>query len=68
MILASRRTHLLLCLLLAAVLASAQDFDLEHLVTRGQVTVDGQIHAYIVRHLPPSSFPDLPFDFVLGAE
>ena len=60
MILASRRTHLLLCLLLAAVLASAQDFDLEHLVTRGQVTLDGQTHAYIVRHLPPSSFPDLP--------
>ena len=56
----ARRTHLALCLLLAGVLASAQDFDLQHLVTRGQVTLDGQTHAYIVRHLPPSSFPDLP--------
>ncbi len=58
--LTARRTRIALCLLFAAVFASAQDFDLEHLVTRGQITVDGQTHAYIVRHLPPSSFPDLP--------
>lgn len=57
---AARRTRLALCLLLAAVLASAQDSDLDRLVTRGHVTFDGQAHAYIVRHLPPSSFPDLP--------
>lgn len=56
----ARRTHLVLCLLLAAVLASAQDADLAHLVTRGQVALDGNTRAYIVRHLPPSSFPDLP--------
>lgn len=60
MFLARCRTRIALCLLLAAVLASAQDFNLDHLVTRGQINLDGQTHAYIVRHLPPSSFPDLP--------
>lgn len=55
-----RRTRIAPCFLLAAVLASAQDPDLDRLVTRGHVTLDGQAHAYIVRHLPPSSFPDLP--------
>lgn len=56
----ARRSRILPCLLLAAILAHAQDFDLQHLVTRGQVTLDGQTHAYVVRHLPPSSFPELP--------
>ncbi len=60
MLFAARRTHLALCLLLTAVFAPAQDYDLEHLVTRGQVALDGHSRAYIVRHLPPSSFPDLP--------
>jgi hypothetical protein len=56
----ARRSHILPCLLLAAILAPAQEFDLQHLITRGQVTLDGQSHAYVVRHLPPSSFPELP--------
>ncbi|MFZ0392597.1 MAG: hypothetical protein WCF17_08345 [Terracidiphilus sp.] len=58
---AARRTCIALCLLLAAVFASAQQPDPDaNLITRGQVTLDGQTHAYIVRHLPPASFPDLP--------
>jgi hypothetical protein len=60
MFLAFRRTRLASCLLLAAIFASGQDFELEHLVTRGEINVDGHDRAYIVRHLPPSSFPDLP--------
>lgn len=60
MLFPARRTRVLLCLLLGAVLASAQDYDLEHLVTRSQITVDGRTLSYIVRRLPPSSFPDLP--------
>lgn len=55
-----RRTRILLGLLLAAVFASAQNFELEHLVTRGQIDMNGSMRAYVVRHLPPSSFPDLP--------
>lgn len=58
--LAACRTYLAPCLLLAAVFASAQDADLAHLVTRGQVSLQGRTQPYIVRHLPPSSFPDLP--------
>jgi hypothetical protein len=57
---AGRRTCLAIACLLAGALASAQDPDLDRLVTRGHVTLEGQAHAYIVRHLPPSSFPDLP--------
>jgi hypothetical protein len=33
---------------------------LSGLVTTGEVTVKGQTYSYIVRHLPPSSFPELP--------
>ena len=55
-----RRSSTTLCLLFACAFAFAQEIDLQHLVTRGQVNLDGQTHDYIVRHLPPSSFPDLP--------
>ena len=55
----ARGSSIALCLLLAAV-ACAQDFNPEHLVTTGQVTVDGREVPYEVRHLPPASFPDLP--------
>jgi hypothetical protein len=58
--LARRRTRIALCLLLGTVFASAQDLELEHLVTRGKINLDGHDRAYVVRHLPPSSFPDLP--------
>jgi len=60
MYLARRRTRILSCLLLAAAFASAQDSSLDNLVTRGQTQIDGQTHPYLVRHLPPASFPNLP--------
>ena len=60
MLFTARRTRIALCILLAAVFAAAQDYDPNRLVTRGQVTVDGRTQSYLVRHLPPSSFPDLP--------
>jgi hypothetical protein len=60
MLLPARRTRISLCLLLAAIFASGQDFEHERLVTRGKINLDGHEHAYVVRHLPPSSFPDLP--------
>ncbi|HWE84018.1 MAG TPA: hypothetical protein VG267_03685 [Terracidiphilus sp.] len=57
---AGRRTRATLCLLLAGALAAAQDYDPDRLVTRGQIDVDARSQSYIIRHLPPSSFPDLP--------
>jgi hypothetical protein len=40
--------------------AQEQESTLKALVTTGEVTLRGQKRQYIVRHLPPSSFPDLP--------
>jgi hypothetical protein len=61
MLLARRRPRSLpfLCLL-AALSSTAQQPDLSSFVTTGQVIVRGEKHDYQVRHLPPSSFPDLP--------
>ncbi|HWG21071.1 MAG TPA: hypothetical protein VG225_11135 [Terracidiphilus sp.] len=58
--LTARRTRLALLLLLAALAAAQQPDPDANLVTRGQVNVEGHLYPYIVRHLPPSSFPDLP--------
>src|SRR4051812_48354547 len=33
---------------------------LANLVTKGEIAMDGQTRQYVVRHLPPASFPDLP--------
>ena len=60
MIPTGRRTRIVLCLLLASALVSAQDYDSTHLVTRGQVNLDGHTHTYVIEHLPPASFPNLP--------
>lgn len=49
---------------LATVLAAGQNFapqpDPNPLNSRGQVVLDGRSTPYLVRHLPVSSFPDLP--------
>lgn len=56
-----RRTRLIpfLCLL-ASISAHAQQPDPSGLVTTGQISQDGRDVSYLIRHLPPSSFPDLP--------
>ncbi len=46
--------------LAVASLASAQDAS--SLITAGQVNQDGRTVAYEVRHLPVSSYPNLPLD------
>jgi hypothetical protein len=48
-----------LCLL-AAVSAAGQQATPSRLVSTGQATVDGRQVQYLIRHLPPSSFPDVP--------
>lgn len=53
---------LLLCALTPLSGASQQQPDSRNLVTTGQITLDGRTQKYEVRHLPPSSFPDLPDD------
>jgi len=40
--------------------AQHDEQSLAKLVTRGEITLDGQSHPYVIRHLPPDSFPDLP--------
>jgi hypothetical protein len=62
MVMFCRRSRLVLLMLLVSACAAAQEpgAGLESLVTRGEATVRGQIHRYVVRHLPPASFPDLP--------
>jgi hypothetical protein len=58
----TRRSRPMLLMLLACLCAAAQEPEtaLRSLVTTGEVTIHGQTRRYIVRHLPPSSFPDLP--------
>lgn len=51
-----------LAVLCAALSINAQQPALPNLVTNGQITVNGHAVSYQVRHLPPSSFPDLPDD------
>jgi hypothetical protein len=52
---------MLLMLLVSLCVAAQEPEDaLKSLVTTGDVTIHGQTRQYIVRHLPPSSFPDLP--------
>ncbi len=57
-----RRSRSILPMLLVFLHAAAQEPEsaLRSLVTTGEVTMHGQTRRYIVRHLPPSSFPDLP--------
>ncbi len=55
-----RSTCLALLCLLAAVAAVAQQPGSSNLITTGQVTLDGRPLPYRIRHLPVSSFPDLP--------
>jgi hypothetical protein len=59
---AGRRTRSLLLCMLAVSAASAQhdEQSLAKLVTHGEITLDGQSHPYVIRHLPADSFPDLP--------
>lgn len=54
----ARRTSRLVLSLLAASAVAAQSG--ETLVTRGSVELGGKQVPYIVHHLPPASFPDLP--------
>ncbi len=53
---------LVLTLLATSSLASAQDPDPSHLIAAGQTEQDGHPIAYEVRHLPISSYPDLPLE------
>ena len=53
-----RKTSHILTGLLAVSLAAAQTD--AGMVTRGSVELGGKQVPYIVRHLPPASFPDLP--------
>jgi hypothetical protein len=57
-----RRSRSILPMLLVSFCVAAQEPEaaLKALVTTGEVTLRGQARQYIVRHLPPSSFPDLP--------
>jgi hypothetical protein len=57
-----RRCSPMLLVLLGCICAAAQEPEdaLKALVTTGQVTFRGQTRQYIVRHLPPSSYPGLP--------
>ena len=59
---AGRRTRSLLVCMLAVSAAAAQhnEQSLANLVTRGEITLDGLSRSYVIRHLPPDSFPDLP--------
>jgi hypothetical protein len=57
------RTGCALCGLLwpgLAVPMQQADADTQRLVESGQMVVDGQRSAYLIRRLPVSSFPDLP--------
>jgi hypothetical protein len=62
MLIAARRLRYSFALLLVSLGTAAQEPEaaLSALVTTGEVTQRGQTRQYIVRHLPPSSFPDLP--------
>jgi hypothetical protein len=62
MIWTARRTRwLLLCAVIASSAAAQHDEQsLAQLVTRGEITLQGKSLPYVIRHLPPSSFPDLP--------
>jgi hypothetical protein len=55
-----RMRSLLLCVLVASAAAEHDEQSLANLVTRGEITIDGQSHPYVIRHLPPDSFPNLP--------
>jgi hypothetical protein len=63
-----RIAHLSLALLLAGELHLAlgqafsptPDSKADTLSETGQVTIDGHLARFVIRHLPPSSFPDLP--------
>ena len=52
----------MLLVLVACLCAAAQEPEaaLQSLVTTGEVTMRGQTRQYVVRHLPSSSFPELP--------
>jgi hypothetical protein len=57
------RTGFALCGLVwpgLAIPIQQPDADTQRLVESGQVVVDGQRSAYLIRRLPVSSFPDLP--------
>lgn len=58
----ARRSRSILLMLLVSLCVAAQEPEsiLKALVSTGEVTLRGQKRQYIVRHLPPSSFPDLP--------
>ena len=47
-------------LFFACALAPAQQPNLAQLVESGQIVVDGHSTPYLIRHLPVSSFPELP--------
>jgi len=59
-----RKAHTPLLLLLAAgvslAFAQSTDSKFDALTENGQITINGQTANYLIRRLPPSSFPDLP--------
>jgi hypothetical protein len=59
---ARRPRFLLFALSATSVLAFGQDSNPASLVTAGRITRDGGAVSYEVRHLPVSSYPNLPLD------
>ncbi len=59
---ARRPRFLLFALSASSVLAFGQDSNPASLVTAGRITRDGGVVSYEVRHLPVSSYPNLPLD------
>ncbi|MGA2339821.1 MAG: hypothetical protein ABSF75_07975, partial [Terracidiphilus sp.] len=47
-------------LLIAVLAVSGQQSDFGKLDESGQIMIDGHSTPYLIRHLPVSSFPDLP--------
>jgi len=62
MVLTGCRPRLLVFSLLASSLAAGQSTDPAHLITSGRVEQNGQSVTYEVRHLPVSSYPNLPLE------
>jgi len=53
-------TLLLLAVGVSLTFAQSTDLKSDPFTEIGQITVNGHPNSYVIRHLPPSSFPDLP--------
>jgi hypothetical protein len=51
---------LLLAWVMSAAFAQSADQHADPLTETGQLAINGHAAQYVIRHLPPSSFPDLP--------